>query len=611
MKRCQFCDGLSIFNLLPRIKLTATPGLEDKAVKIGKYRLGSLPVDPYTGSKTNFELARKWLDTCQQQHDHCLSGRLPSLPTRVIDVGTDAAYQKARLKVNTQGVKAEYVALSHCWGGKIATMLTKDNLEMYSMDGIPLEKLPANFQDAIKVTQELGIRYLWIDSLCILQGQDADAIADWERESKAMTIVYRDCTLTISALASEKSTDGFLTYKTDVGESAEETSAWIRVLPVTFGDSIQAEVRRFDPKREESLVELETKGPLALRGWTLQENVLSPRHLFYGANLIHWACPSGYKSANGMLGNLDQKYPDLSPILFDGILRQKSQALECDKERIFQSYYDLVERFSARKLTCPSDKLPAFSGIAQRLQSILGDYLAGIWRDSFARGLLWWVKEGEDDSACPASEYRAPSWSWASMDGALSYSHLGRLQPECSLDAHYIDHNIHLVDPTNPFGQIKEGASLTLKGLTMRAVRPLPYRDGEDFDLSDVRFDKNPSCGNCREDREQSQELSSMLKPDSDTPKHYSNVAGAGHPSKIELGGYRVNPGQYLILVLRARPSELGLNIRDQKTISCLVLESEPGLHHDSEVFKRVGALEGYVPLAKLRKWEKRTLVLV
>lgn len=310
--------------------------------------------------------------------------------------------------MKTQTSEAEYVALSHCWGGKIATMLTKHNLEVYK-DVIPFDKLPANFQDAIKVTRALGIRFLWIDSLCILQGQDADATEDWERESKAMTTVYRDCTLTVSALASEKSTDGFLTYKTDVGEPAEEISTWIKVLPFTFDESIHAEVRRFDPKKEESLFELETKGPLALRGWTLQENVLSPRHLFYGANLIHWACPSGYKSANGTLGiqDLDQKYPDLSAILFDGVLRQKSYALEYDKEGIFRSYYDLVERFSARRLTESSDKLPALSGIAQRLQPILGEYLAGIWRDGFARGLLWWVKEGGDDSACPASEYRA------------------------------------------------------------------------------------------------------------------------------------------------------------------------------------------------------------
>lgn len=197
------------------------------------------------------------------------------------------------------------------------------------------------------------------------------------------------------------------------------------------------------------------------------------------------------------------------------------------------------------------------------------------------------------------------------MDGALSYTYLGPLNLEGFLDAQYIDHSIHLVDPSNPFGQIKKGAFLTLRGLTMRLVRPLPYRYGEDFDLYDVRFDKKPSGGNCCEDRDQPQESSSVLKPDCDTPKHYSSVAGTGHPSKIELGGYRVNPGQYLILLLRAHSSGLGLRIRDQKAISCLILESKSGLCQDSDVFKRVGALEGFVPLVELEKWQKQTLVLV
>ncbi|KAK2604476.1 hypothetical protein N8I77_007403 [Diaporthe amygdali] len=580
--------------------------LADQNLQLGQYRVGSFPVDPHTGSNGNFNLARKWLGACRQQHDNCLSARLPQLPTRVIDVGVHPAYKDVRLRVPQPGSKAEYVALSHCWGGEVTPKLAGGNLEEFTV-GLPFATLAANFQDAIKVTRELGIRYLWIDCLCILQGSDQGSRADWERESKAMTAVYRDCTLTISALASSKSTDGFLTYESDICRSAERRLIYIDVVPATTGKSWPAWVEKFDPKKEESLFQLEKDGPLARRGWTLQENILSPRHLFYGVNSIHWVCPAGYKSANGMRGMhiLDKKYPELSPVLFDGILREKSQAPKCDAEDILLRYYDLVERYSGRALTVTLDKLPAFSAIAQRLQPILGDYIAGLWRRDIIRG-MWWVA---GTNAVRPLEYRGPSWSWASMDGNIEFTDTSLLREEGPLDSQVLDHSICLVDPTNPFGQVRSG-SLTARGLTRRLIRSLEYRrdSSEGFDLFYLHFDEPPKDETCHEGLGEQQESPGTLKSKSDLPEHAPNIIDTGRDPKIKLGSYHVISGKYLVFLLRGHQSHYSDKNELWMRVWCLLLECVPGLRHN--VFRRVGTLEGYTSPAEIQKWQQRTIVI-
>lgn len=528
---------------------------------------------------------------------------MPNLPTRVVYVGDDPEYKDVHLEVPEKGSRAEYVALSHCWGGEIDIKLGVENLGKFKI-GLPFKDLAANFQDAIEVTRKLGIRYLWIDSLCILQGPGSNA--DWERESKRMTTVYRDCTLAVSAMSSENSKAGFLTYRPDDGGAINWESARVKFLSDRDKD-VQARVGRFDSKQEESLWDLEKspekKGPLARRGWTLQENVLSPRHLYYGANLIHWTCPSARLSANGMRGmhELDKQYPGVSPVIFGDILRQQNQAPAYDVEEVLMDYYILVDNYSARNLTKASDKFPAFSGIVQRLQPVLGDYLAGLWRRDIVRG-LWWVKEV---GGGPVSKYRAPSWSWASVDGpVLCATCPGEEGP---LDIQVLDHTIHLANPNNPFGQVR-WASLTLRGLTKRLIRPLKYRENPGEDIEDL-FDVIVDEFRCLQDGTNHgnhvwSEARSVFLPGKDSLTQIDNIAGEGHTSWIKLGSYFIMSGKYVVLLLRAIPNEKGPLMR----FWCLLLESVHGLRH--EVFKRVGTLEGSASAESLNKWQQRTVII-
>lgn len=109
-------------------------------------------------------LAKDWLDECRQQHPQCASGYVPNLPRRVIDV-SDGQLLLATPKTGTAGY---WVALSHCWGTEYTLKTTTDNLELHKR-AIGWDSLPKTFKDAILVTRALQVRYLWIDSLCIIQ----------------------------------------------------------------------------------------------------------------------------------------------------------------------------------------------------------------------------------------------------------------------------------------------------------------------------------------------------------------------------------------------------------------------------------------------------------
>lgn len=137
-----------------------------------------------------------WIKDCQENHSACKFGTSPgTLPTRVIDVGSPDGRTEPRLR-KSDGEPGDYIALSHCWGGKQPLITTKEN-KCSMKTCIPWAKLPNTFQDAISVTRRLGLRYIWIDSLCIVQ----DDAEDWEREAAKMALIFEAAYLTVAATA--------------------------------------------------------------------------------------------------------------------------------------------------------------------------------------------------------------------------------------------------------------------------------------------------------------------------------------------------------------------------------------------------------------------------
>lgn len=369
------------------------------------------------------------------------------MPTRVIDVGEIGSSENPRL-LQSKGQRGSYVALSHCWGGDIPISLRMDCVNAYERV-ISWETLPANFQDAITVTKNLGYRYLWIDSLCIIQ----DSPEDWESESKLMCTLHRDAVVTICVLLPRTSLDGFLLQ--EEYDNAVEGA----ILPV-MSDFFPTDgaVVKVEPFIINDDLELAIGGFLRTRGWTMQESVLSERKLLYGRRHIYLQCHEDTQSSDGVPhGTRGDKPSSLEKILHSSSLEIVLTGEE--RGEVLLEYLVLVAQYSQRSLTIDSDKLPAFSGISQALhKAIGGQYLAGLWDTDFNRGLLWRTTIHRPYRG----PYRAPSWSWAATNSWLEFpvSLLSCLDTDSSLHLCLLEANAAPKVVGNPFGEITEAFAL-------------------------------------------------------------------------------------------------------------------------------------------------------
>jgi hypothetical protein len=147
---------------------------------------------------------RSWLEKCGTTHNLCQSyieiG--PSyLPTRILEI---EGSRKSRLYVpSTPNVQGQYVCLSHCWGENVPLQTTESTLRAFQDPGIAWETLPLSFQHAVDLTYQIGLKYLWIDSLCILQ----DSLEDWRHVGSKMAQIYSKSYITLATTAARSVTE--------------------------------------------------------------------------------------------------------------------------------------------------------------------------------------------------------------------------------------------------------------------------------------------------------------------------------------------------------------------------------------------------------------------
>lgn len=367
-------------------------------------RWRAMPED--VASKDAFDTARFWLQNCSKNHAQC-QRESSSLPTRVIDVGVKP--DDVPCLYIAKGEKQRFAALTHCWGGNVPDKTTIALLEQYKRQ-LPMDTMPQNFLDAIRVTRELGLRYLWIDALCIIQ----DSESDWINEASRMASVYSQAFVTISALDAKNSTEGFL------GSRSLER---VQINPNIF---ISTEMP--------SISDYLRQSALDSRGWCMQERLLSPALLHYskGGPMI-WECRAGAASEidgqRTLSANRRQRDQDESHLFF-----QLRQEFLLQRPSDYMSWYKLVEQYSSRKLTVASDKLPALAGAAQEFvtNGMTSQYAAGLWEDDIVTGLFWFARGIRDKNTAVYSMHgrhtlqkpaksRAPSWSWAAVDGPVEF----------------------------------------------------------------------------------------------------------------------------------------------------------------------------------------------
>ena len=231
---------------------------------------------------------KKWLSDCLNHHQGC--GRRGTdksgfLPTRLLEVGPQQ-HQTIRLVLSKdldESVEVTYVTLSYCWGATNDTArTTKENLND-RLEGIQVESLPQTLQDAIAVTRGLGIRYLWIDALCIIQG-GMSKNNDWEKELPNMGRVYGHSLLTIAASSASSSEAGFLRRKNGGRWPVRNLHLSDSRATGTVRNALTLEAH--PPRWYEFNIGL----PLSKRGWVLQERMLASRTLSWTDHGIFWSC---------------------------------------------------------------------------------------------------------------------------------------------------------------------------------------------------------------------------------------------------------------------------------------------------------------------------------
>jgi hypothetical protein len=341
-----------------------------------------------------------------------------------------------------------YATLSYCWGGDQPHKLTVARCKEY-MRTIDVAKLPASIRDAIKVTARLGLEYLWIDSLCIIQDDPKDVA----REIALMSKVYSQAIVTICASKAEGASEGFLN-EVDVSQMASRAFR----LPYQCPNGKLGSVYLTRPN-DDILIP-----PLSLRGWAFQERCLSARVLDYGPCQVRCVCNSSEEQtilSDGWqrkeFGNLAvfDVLKDLERILSHG----KSIIDEDVRKQILASWRNTVKAYTNRELTVPADRILAVSALAERYGDVLQDeYFAGLWRCSLPMDLLWYNGEfldlGRGTSVPRPNLYQGPSWSWTGVTGSVEfYEDLS----DYSFAVNIIDVRVHLSEPSATYGAVKSG----------------------------------------------------------------------------------------------------------------------------------------------------------
>lgn len=356
-----------------------------------------------------------------------------------------------------------YATLSHCWGVELPCVLTTDNLRS-RQHGIPWMELPQTFQDAIQYCLELQISYLWVDALCIMQNDPED----WQDQSAKMADIYQNSYINLAATASDCGSSGcFPKTSRAYKERYLET-------PNTRGGYYQILIRQVISHWAVSPTLLsKSENPLLSRGWVFQERVLSPRVLHFCKHELVWECGqeslcecgSLPKTRNlklqfalaarlrGVEGSAPSELLQLRSQLMDSSLWRSmasvSQASEhhsaealaalrlADAMRVIMpqatdQWHGIVEQYSALELTKDKDRLPALSGLAERMSPFLGEYCAGLFRTSFVSDLCWRVEKlvpGLQRSAA----YGGPSWSWVCTKAKVSFWTEGEITPRLTV----------------------------------------------------------------------------------------------------------------------------------------------------------------------------------
>jgi hypothetical protein len=344
--------------------------------------------------------ALDWIQDCIQNHAQCRQESEDPLPKRVLDLFPEDLGQDIRL-LETKNELHQYACLSHCWGDSRSDLRTTKKTIAENLRQISLINLPKTFKDAVSICRRLGIRYLWIDSMCIIQGDKED----WEEEAPKMATIYGNAYVTIAA-SGAKSDDGGC-YSTIPLEF--ETGC----LSITDADGVS---RRLYVRNQLPHTLLHSNLPFMDRAWIFQERILSPRVLYFTPSELSWECTtkmdcqcSHFEKAK----TFEFAHIGFTKLSYDKMLSGNLM----DQQNVWHAF---VLQYSCLKMTFEKDRLPAISGVAKQMQQFRKQkYYEGLWEDSIVFDMSWY--SGSKNMRSRPNQPHPPSWSWGSTMSSILY----------------------------------------------------------------------------------------------------------------------------------------------------------------------------------------------
>ncbi|KAH7174402.1 heterokaryon incompatibility protein-domain-containing protein [Fusarium flagelliforme] len=436
---------------------------------------------PYTSDPLSPTSLKRMNELIRQAEEKCPLNIVerPFLPTRLLDVQADCPSGLRLVITETdpeicklEASQRRYAALSYCWGSGDAAAkqlkTVRDTVKEHCTS-IAMEKVPQTVAETVQVCRAIGIRFLWVDALCIIQHDEED----WSKESFQMSLVYENSYFTLCAIQGDSCSSGFL-HK-DYNPPCVRLKFQSRVKPSVSGNIILrmlhhplATTRRYtraDGKYRrpgDSPGQLDLGSAWGTRAWTFQEDQLAPRKIFFGNLIFHVSHDGHLEAADGTCVGHERFIDSMdSDSLQQGL----------------STWYRMVSVYSQRNLSFQTDKLPAIAAVARSFSERFPDqkYLAGLWESDIHKGLLWshpaW-KEFDDYQKLLSKDYVAPSWSWARRPLQANWLLHDDKEPKSELIVRGTD---IVPEQHNPFGRVSKGRLM----LTARMYKPTTRRNGK------------------------------------------------------------------------------------------------------------------------------------
>ncbi|KAK4209461.1 heterokaryon incompatibility protein-domain-containing protein, partial [Rhypophila decipiens] len=489
-------DGLDIYLSRGNRLFGRTPGVPAplQLVRNFPHGLGEVKEVPESPqSPRTWAFIASHLDLCISSHIACCRGAPSnestsiSLPSRLLQIDSHKAGSQIKVRlVDTDPSAAaavKYAALSYSWGftaTRPPLTTTRSNLAQMRA-GIDTSEMPLTLQDAITVCLRLDVSSIWIDSLCIIQ----DDAQDWADESRRMGTIYQNAFFTIVSASTQSCHDSFLNSR---------RGGSLAIARVRVGAGADTDI---EMEHERHIVKVRRRinsghhlrchevypnspiDPIDKRAWTLQERALSTRSIVFTGKEVQWECGAS-KACECDLGPVEDTIREFIRDSFDLAdrkttvwpLRDMRQVVVRDDttpSKSLPGWEILVTEYSRRALTVDADRLPALSALASSVSPYFDDsaYFAGLWSKELLSGLCWsaWhdFTGAPSDKSRFAKQYVAPSFSWASVIGQVTYANervvtVGSLRWRASVAACHIRHGTHDV-----FGRVLSESYIDLR----------------------------------------------------------------------------------------------------------------------------------------------------